>query len=76
MSVTIRIPLDEDSRKRLYRLVRTLELRPSQVLCEALRTLESTRLRKRKGGLIGIGQFSSDQTDLGSNKKHMRGFGK
>jgi len=41
-----------------------------------LRVLEASYLRKKKRGVIGLGKFSSGVSDLGSNKKHLSGFGK
>jgi hypothetical protein len=75
-SSAIQARLDERSRKRLSLLVRELGLSPSEVVREGLRALEATHLRKKKGGFLGIGEFSSALTDLGSNKKHLRGYGK
>jgi len=38
--------------------------------------LEASYLRKKKRGVIGLGKFSSGLHDLGSDKKHLHGFGK
>jgi hypothetical protein len=42
---------------------------------EGLRALEASYVRRKKLQIIGLGKFSSGLTDLGSNKKHMKGFG-
>jgi len=76
MRAAIQARLDERSRKRLASLVRELGCSPSQVVREGLRVLEASRLRRKKRGVIGLGKFSSAVLDLGSNKKHLRGFGK
>jgi hypothetical protein len=68
--------LDNRSRKRLALLVRELGRSPSQVVREGLHVLEASYLRKKKRGIIGLGKFSSGISDLGSNNKHLRGFGK
>jgi hypothetical protein len=57
-------------------LVSELGWSPSRVVREGLRVLEATYLRKKKRGIIGLGKFSSSVSNLGSNKKHLRGFGR
>jgi len=72
----IQARLDDSSRKRLTLLVRELGWSPSRVVREGLRVLEASYLRRKKRGVIGLGKFSSGMPDLGSNKKHLPGFGK
>jgi hypothetical protein len=43
---------------------------------EGLRILEASYLRRRKRGVIGLGKFRSGISDLGSNKKHLKDFGR
>lgn len=76
MRSAIQARLDDRSRKRLQVLVRELGWSPSQVVREGLRVLEASYLRKKKRGVIGLGKFCSGLPDLGSNKKHMRNFGR
>lgn len=57
-------------------LVRELGWTASQVVREGLRVLEASYLRRKKRGVIGLGKFSSGAPDLGSNKNHLRGFGR
>ena len=57
-------------------LVRELGWSPSQVVREGLRVLEASYLRRKKRAVIGLGRFCSGVPDLGSNKKHLRGFGR
>jgi len=76
MRSAIQARLDPRSRKRLATLVRELGWTPSQVVREGLRVLEATRLRRKKRGVIGLGKFRSGVSDLGSNKKHLRDFGR
>ena len=76
MSFIIQARLDNESRKRLKTLVRELGLTPSEVVREGIRALETNRLRKKKKAVIGMGQFASGLSDLGSSKKHLDGFGK
>jgi hypothetical protein len=76
MRSAIQARLDDRSRKRLSVLVRELGWSPSQVVREGLRVLEASFLRKKKRGVIGLGKFCSGLPDLGSNKKHLRDFGR
>jgi hypothetical protein len=76
MRFAIQARLDNRSQKRLAVLVRELGWSPSQVVREGLRVLEASHLRRKKRGVIGLGKFSSGAPDLGSNKKHLRGFGR
>jgi hypothetical protein len=76
MRAAIQARLDNLSRKRLQLLVRELGWSPSQVVREGLRVLEASHLRRKKRGIIGLGKFRSGVSDLGSNKKHLRNFGR
>jgi hypothetical protein len=76
MRSTLQARLDERSQKLLSALIRELGWSPSQVVREGLRILNATHLRRKKKGIIGLGKFRSGMVDLGSNKKHLRGFGR
>jgi hypothetical protein len=76
MRAAIQARLDERSRRRLATLVRELGWSPSQVVREGLRVLEASQLRRRKRAITGLGKYASGVSDLGSNKKHLRGYGK
>jgi hypothetical protein len=76
MPSAIHARLDDQSRKRLAALVRELGWTPSRVVREGLRILEVSYLRRKKQGIIGLGKFRSRVSDLGSNKKHLRNFGR
>ncbi|MGB2590375.1 MAG: hypothetical protein WBG02_11820 [Candidatus Acidiferrum sp.] len=76
MRSSIQARLDDRSQKRLTLLVRKLGWSPSQVVREGLRVLEANYLRKKNRGVVGLGKFRSGVADLGSNKKHLSGFGK
>jgi hypothetical protein len=51
-----------------------LGVSPSMVVREGIRLLAATQPKGRK--IAGLGKFSSGVPDLGSNKKHLRGFGR
>jgi hypothetical protein len=76
MRSVIQARLDEQSKRRLTNLVRELGWSPSRVVREGLLVLEANYLRRKKEGVIGLGKFRSRVSDLGSNKKHLRDFGR
>ena len=65
--------LDADTEKALARLVDQLGVSPSMVVREGIRVLAASQPKTRK--IVGLGKFSSGVPDLGSNKRHLRGFG-
>jgi len=76
MRNVVQARLDEKSKKTLLALSRALGWTPSRVVREGLRFLETNYLRRKKRGVIGLGKFRSGVGDLGSNKEHLREFGK
>ncbi len=74
--MTVQARLDPQARKTLTRLVRELGLTPSEVVREGLRALGAVHPRKGKPRIAGLAQFDSGIPDLGSNKKHLKGFGR
>jgi hypothetical protein len=76
MRSVIQARLDEGSQKRLKALTRQLGWTPSQIVREGLRLLEARHLGRGRGRIIGLGKFRSGVPDLGSNKKHLRKFGR
>lgn len=76
MRAAIQARLDEQSKRRLVLLVRETGWSPSRVVREGLRVLEASYLRRKKRGIIGLGKFDSGISDLGSNKKHLKDFGR
>jgi hypothetical protein len=70
---TVQARLDEDTQKTLARLVDQLGVSPSTVVREGIRLLAASQPKSRK--IVGLGKFSSGVPDLGSNKKHLKGFG-
>jgi hypothetical protein len=76
MKATVQARLDEESQHKLVQLVNRLGLSPSEVVREGLRVLAACRLGNGKRQIIGQGQFDSGIKDLGSNKEHLKGFGR
>lgn len=75
MKSTVQARLDTTSRRDLAQLVRSLGWSPSQVVREALRRMASSHLPAERPHIVGMGKFSSGISDLGSDKKHLKGFG-
>jgi hypothetical protein len=76
MHTTVQARLDDTSRKRLAALVRELGWTSSPVVRAALRVLEASCVTRKKHGVIGLGRFNSGVSDLGSNSKHLKDFGR
>jgi hypothetical protein len=71
---TVQARLDDQTEKTLARLVNQLGVSPSMVVREGIRLLAASQPKSRK--IAGLGKFSSGISDLGSNKKHLEGFGR
>ena len=76
MRSTIQARLDEESQKALRKLVSRLGWSPSRAVREGLQLLALCQVGKRRRKIIGLGEFASGYRDLGSNKKHLKGFGR
>jgi predicted transcriptional regulator len=70
--------LDQKTREALSRLARALGKSESEIVREGIKMLSESNVSKGIQGIAfhGLGQFASGITDLGSNKKHLRGFGR
>jgi hypothetical protein len=75
MKTVVQARLDEDAQKALAHLVRRLRWSPSKVVREGIRLLAASQPGSVRPKIAGLGQFSSGRADLGSNKKHLQGFG-
>jgi len=76
MKHAVQARLDEESQLALDRLVQRLGWSPSRVVRESLRLMVlhyDTAPKKLK--IAGIGEFDSGVPDLGSNRRHLEGFG-
>jgi len=75
MKGTLQARLSVEEQRTLARLVGQLGWSPSRIVREGLR-LVSVSHRPAGQRIAGLGQFSSGKPDLGSNKKHLKGFGR
>ena len=76
MGSSIQARLDQESEKALKRLVGKLGWSPSKVVREGLRLLAACHLGNGRRRVIGLGEFESGKSNLGSNKAHLKGFGR
>jgi len=77
MKTTVQARLDEESEATLKQLTRRLGWSPSQVVREGLRLMAKHHgVARKKQKFIGLGEFDSGIPDLGSNKKHLEGYGR
>ncbi|MDP8981104.1 MAG: ribbon-helix-helix domain-containing protein [Acidobacteriota bacterium] len=71
---TVQARLDPETEKTLARLVDQLGLSSSTLVREGIRLLAASQPNTRE--IVGLGKFSSGVTNLGSDKKHLKGFGR
>lgn len=76
MGKIVHARLDEESHALLQRLRRTTGLTESEVLRRGLRVLAAQSPGGRSRRIVGLGKFASGRADLGSNKRHLRRFGR
>jgi hypothetical protein len=75
MNRNVQARLDRESHAALQSLMRRFGWTPSQAVREGLRLLAACNGTGRKRKITGAGKFASGVPDLGSNKKHLEGFG-
>jgi hypothetical protein len=74
MKMSVQARLDPESQQALEKLQRRLGLSPSEIVREGLRLMVKQYGPPRRKKIIGLGEFESGISDLGSNKKHLEGF--
>lgn len=76
MAKTVHARLDQQSHALLRRLRLRTGLTESEVLRRGLRLLAAQDPQESRRRIIGLGKFVSGCPDLGSNERHLRGFGR
>jgi len=76
MSDIVHARLDEETRKILARLCRQTGLNPSEIIRRGIKALTASTVTGKERRIVGAGKFASGIPDLGSNKKHLEGFGR
>jgi hypothetical protein len=72
---TIQARLDPETRRALDRILRRTGWTVSRAVREGVLRLD----QEGNGGsrrIVGLGAFASEVPDLGSNRRHLRGFGR
>jgi hypothetical protein len=75
MGALIHARLDEAAERQLARLRKATGLTDSELVRQGLQALVALPLRGKRT-IVGIGAFESGKPDLGSNRTHLRGFGR
>lgn len=78
MTDIVHARLDKATQEIMRRLKRRYGWTDSELVRQGIRALGETELtpRERCDQIVGIGQFESGICDLGSNKAHLRQFGR
>jgi hypothetical protein len=76
MASIIHARLDDDTDSLRTALQKQLGWSDSQIVREGIKSLSLLVRKQGKRNIVGLGKFASGVKDLGSNKKHLQGFGK
>jgi len=76
MSRVIHARLDGETERMLRALERHWGWTDSRVVREGIKVLSGLMCRRGTRRVLGVGQFRSGVPDLGSNKDHLKGFGR
>ena len=78
MTDIVHARLDDHTRRIMRRLQRRHGWSDSDIVRQGIRALGDTELPpgQRNERIIGLGKFASGVTDLGSDNKHLRNFGR
>jgi hypothetical protein len=75
MAKMVHARLDDGSERTLARLRRATGLSDSELLRRGLRAFDLMQGGRGGRRIAGLGAFASGMPDLGSNKRHLTGFG-
>jgi hypothetical protein len=75
MKDSVQARLTADEQRVVAQLSRTLGWTASRIVRESIRLMAAAHPATRRSRIAGLGQFASGRRDLGSNKKHLKGFG-
>ena len=76
MKTSVQARLDQSDRQTLSTLSRELGWAPSRVVREGIRLVAACHIGPHGRRIAGLGKFESGVSDLGTNKDHLRNFGK
>ncbi len=75
MGALIHARLDDATERQLVRLRKATGLTDSELVRRGLQALVAMPVRGNRT-IVGLGAFESGVSDLGSNREHLRGFGR
>jgi hypothetical protein len=75
MAKMVHARLDSETDGLLRRLRRSTGLGDSELIRRGLRVLDTLSGQDGRPRVVGLGAFASGIPDLGSNKRHLDGFG-
>ena len=75
MGALIHARLDAATERQLARLRKATGLTDSELVRRGLQALAALPLQGNRA-IVGLGAFESGKPDLGSNRAHLRGFGR
>ena len=76
MAKVVQARLDDQTDRILAELHQRTRLSESELIRRGIRSLGAVPPAGGGPRLVGIGRFNSGIADLGSNKSHLKGFGK
>ena len=76
MGRIIHAHLDEQTERLLREIERRRGWNDSQAVREGIKALNVLLVPRRSRQIAGLGRFRSGIRDLGSNKTHLKGFGR
>ncbi|MGI9457541.1 MAG: ribbon-helix-helix protein, CopG family [Aeoliella sp.] len=76
MPRVVQARVDDDTDALIDELKARMGWSDSEVVRQGIKSLRELIVKKQKRRIVGIGEFDSGVTDLGSNKKHLEGFGR
>lgn len=76
MSKVVQARLNNELENLIESLQNKLGWSESRIVREGIKVLSVTAIARQGKRVIGVGKFSSGKSDLGSNKSHLKGFGR
>jgi hypothetical protein len=76
MAKVVQARLDDETHALLQHLRRRTGMSESELLRRGLRAMAALPDARGRPRVIGVGKFASRVDDLGSNKAHLKGFGR
>ena len=76
MSSIVQARLDRETEAALLNLSERLGWSPSRIVREGIHLVDACHPPTQRPRIVGLGKFASGVRDLGSNKRHLAGFGR